>query len=323
MNMKSKICVFLSVLMLLGCLPTTALAQDEGSKEAEAILVLNVEALGKVYHTEGKSGRFGFSAGPRTNMTRHWLDRQGREAVVLYTFTREKDYQAALDMILDCGLSWRGSVAYPNSVLPSTWFGRETSISVLRYEGTDEAVLRELQRQGYRVLGGYFASYAPGRGYPFREEELNNPDSVWNHALDKSLVEQPDTKLADLLAESPMVCVARVKKVPAWEKSMTIREYRDKQERWRYEIEILENIRNCPGKTMKLRDLDPGVLEEGRTYVLFLQKQEDGGVTLNWIAEDNPAALEVDDRGYVLPARKLGMNRLVSLENYIRTLKGM
>ncbi len=84
-----------------------------------------------------------------------------------------------------------------------------------------------------------------------------------------------------------------------------------------YTITINESIRGSLKGTISVTAM-PGVLEKGRSYVLFLKKDTKGIYKLT--DEAYFSAFELNDKGYVLPIREYGMTKPVSLDAFKKNL---
>lgn len=238
--------------------------------------------------------RFVFSGAPRAIKTRAVLNEQG-ESLTLYRFENKKDYNRAKAMIRGTTVVSGSAVVYVDTLFASTFFYDDDSNLLALYCGSSQSVFSTLVATSFNPagrLGGFF--------------------SPRNNAIYKNATQriEPDGKTPaspkELRAASSAVLTGVVTSVPT-----------AKDTPGTYTITVSESIRGSLKGTVNVTAM-PGVLEKGRSYVLFLKKDSKGVYKLT--DEVYFSAFELNDKGYVLPIREYGMTKPVSLESFKKSL---
>lgn len=249
--------------------------------------------------------RFVFASAPKVAKTRAVLNKKG-ESLTLYRFDSAKEMQKCAAMIKGNSLVYGGETVYVDTLFPATYYAGGKTIAL--YCGSDAAVDKKL-KETFEVAGGY-------GGYFDKRDEAALPEEA--EYLDILIVSPPQERpapktLKELRKRADSVYVAKVKKVPVWVKATQVDGL--------YELEVVKNVRGIARTVVQLRDW-PGVMQEGREYVLCLKHEENelGGTNVIYADTKNHSTFEIDDRGYVLPIREYGMKAPVKLEKFLKSL---
>jgi hypothetical protein len=237
--------------------------------------------------------RFVFSGAPRATKTRAVLSKQG-ESLTLYRFDNKKDYQKAKSMIRGTTVVSGSAVVYVDTEFACTYFYNDASNMLALYCGSSSQVYARLYGRNFYPAGGLGGFFSPRNStiykIPAQRVEPN---------------EKTPASPKELRAASSAVLTGVVKSVPTTKDMPGV-----------YTITINESIRGSLKGTISVTAM-PGVLEKGRSYVLFLKKDTKGIYKLT--DEAYFSAFELNDKGYVLPIREYGMTKPVSLDAFKKT----
>ena len=305
----------LCLLLFLFCMPLNGLAVigcvvEVEDDDAVTLFATNTGDLGWIVSRFSSARdfkttqtRFVFASAPEATKTRAVLNKKG-ESLTLYRFDSAKEMQKCAAMIKGNSLVYGGKTVYVDTLFPATYYAGGKTIAL--YCGADTAVDKKL-KETFEVAGGY-------GGYFDKRDEAALPAEA--EGLDMLIVSPPQERpapktLKELRKRADSVYVAKVKKVPVWGKGTQIDGM--------YELEVVKNVRGIARAVVQLRDW-PGVMQEGREYVLYLKHEENelGGTKVIYADTKNHSTFEIDDRGYVLPIREYGMKAPAKLEKFLK-----
>lgn len=258
----------------------------------------------KLHGTETRQTRFVFSSAPAVLKTSAMLGKNG-EMLMLYRFETVQDYKACKAMIVGNTVSKDGSVVYPDTRLPATYYYNNKKHLLLLYFGADEAVNETLTGiAGFRVAG-MFGGYFDDRN----SIEYGDMVLVSVAKLDGS----PRPTYRTPLQEAEEVCIGTIRSVKEPKAGIV-------QDFWPYAVYDVE-IRQTRKGNLKDRVqvlIERGVVWElNRSYVFCLdEKQNSGGIY--WPCGGLNSLFEIDDRGYILPIREYGMKAPVKLDTFLK-----
>ena len=245
----------------------------------------------KEYSTE--KVRFVFSGAPRAVKTRAVLNKQS-ESLTLYRFDNKQDYDRAKTMIRGNTVVSGSAVVYVDTLFASTYFYDDESNLLALYCGSTQTVFSVLVATDFNPAGGLGGFFS------------------WRNAIYKTAAQriEPNGKTPAspkaLRAASTAVLTGTVKSVPTTKDTSGV-----------YTIAVTDSIRGSLKGTINVTAM-PGVLEKGRSYVLFLKK--DAKSIYRLTDEAYFSAFELSDKGYVLPIREYGMTKLVTLDAFQKSL---
>lgn len=239
---------------------------------------------------------FVFSGAPKVTKTRAVLNKFG-ESLTLYRFANKKDYEKCKAMVRGTSLVYGGNVVYVDTEFASTYFYNENSNMLALYCGSTQRIFGRLEDRNFFPagrLGGFFA----------RRNSVIYKDGTIRVEPDGNT---PDTPKA-LAKLSSAVVRGIVKSAPAGAKEGA------------YTLELRESIRGKLSGTITVTAM-PGVMEKGKSYIVFLKEQLSGGKK-TLVLTDNAyfSAFELNDKGYVLPIREYGMTKPVTQTAFIKGL---
>jgi hypothetical protein len=237
--------------------------------------------------------RFVFSGAPRATKTRAVLNKQG-ESLTLYRFDNKKDYDKAKSMIRGTTVVSGSTVVYVDTLFASTYFYDDDSNMLALYCGSTQTVFSSLISTSFNPAGGLGGFFS------------------WRGAIYKNAAQrvEPNGKTPaspkELNKASSVVLTGVVKSVPTTKDTPGV-----------YTITVGDSIRGALKGTISVTAM-PGVLEEGRSYVLFLKKNAKSIYRLT--DEAYFSAFEINDKGTVLPIREYSMTKPVSLDAFKKIL---
>ena len=187
------------------------------------------------------------------------------------------------------------AVVYVDTEFACTYFYNDASNMLALYCGSSSQVYARLYGRNFYPAGGLGGFFSPRNStiykIPAQRVEPN---------------EKTPASPKELRAASSAVLTGVVKSVPTTKDMPGV-----------YTITINESIRGSLKGTISVTAM-PGVLEKGRSYVLFLKKDTKGIYKLT--DEAYFSAFELNDKGYVLPIREYGMTKPVSLDAFKKNL---
>ncbi|HWR23570.1 MAG TPA: hypothetical protein VN366_08845 [Feifaniaceae bacterium] len=267
------------------------------------------EAFPNLRSCETTETRFVFASAPNVTKTRAVLNKKG-ESLVIYRFETAGALEKCKAMVRGNALVYGGKTVYADTLFSATYYYNDAEKTIALYCGAEEKVNNKLL-SGYTVAGNF-------GGYFQDRNMVAFGDYVYLDAVkwDEGYVE-PDS-IKKVLALTDIVCIGSIKKappVPAKGKEPEFPAFGT------YEIEVSRAVKGRARRMIKLQGY-PGVMTEGRTYVLFLEEyQFPGGASALSLAESYyRSTFEIDDRGYVLPIREYGMKAPVKLEKFLKGL---
>lgn len=240
---------------------------------------------------------FVFASAPKVTKTRAVMNKQG-ESLTLYRFANKKDYEKCKAMIKGTTLVYGGKVVYVDTEFASTYFYNENSNMLALYCGSTQRVFGRLEDRNFIPaggVGGFFAS---------RLRSINQ----YGNVVTLPTEDTPNTPKA-LAKLSSGIARALVKSAPSGLKEGT------------YTLEVRESIRGKLAGTITVNAM-PGVMEKGRSYILFLNEQTlASGKKLIALADNvYSSVFELNDKGYVLPVREYGMTKPVTQTAFLKGL---
>ncbi|MEL7601788.1 MAG: hypothetical protein AAGU77_01400 [Bacillota bacterium] len=238
--------------------------------------------------------RFVFSGAPRATKTRAVLSEKG-ESLTLYRFDNKKDYQKAKSMIRGTTLVSGSAVVYVDTQFASTYFYNDASNMLALYCGSAQQVYARLYGRNFYPAGGLGGFFSRRNSAIYK---------IPAQRIDPN--EKTPASPTELRAASSTVLTGIVKSVPTTKDAPGV-----------YTIAVDESIRGALKGTISVTAM-PGVLEKGRSYVLFLKKDSKGVYKLT--DEAYFSAFELNDKGYVLPIREYGMTKPVTLATFKKSL---
>ncbi len=241
--------------------------------------------------------RFVFSGAPKVTKTRAVLNKQG-ESLTLYRFANKKDYEKCKAMIRGTSLVYGGNVVYVDTEFATTYFYNKNSNMLALYCGATRSVFETLQDRNFHPAGGLGGFFARRNGVIYKDATTRvDPNE-----------NTPDTPKA-LAKISSAVVRAIVKSAPSGLKEGA------------YTLELRESIRGKLGGTITVTAM-PGVMEKGKSYIVFLKEQAVSGGKKALVLTDNAyfSVFELTDKGYVLPVREYGMTKPVTQTAFIKGL---
>ncbi len=240
---------------------------------------------------------FVFSGAPKVTKTRAVLNKLG-ESLTLYRFANKKDYEKCKAMVRGISLVYGGNVVYVDTEFASTYFYNEKSNMLALYCGSTQRIFGSLEKRNFFSAGGFGGFFA-------RRNSAIYKDGISPVDPDGNTPDRPKT-LAKL---SSAVIRGIVKSVPAGTKEGA------------YTLELRESIRGKL-KGMITVTAMPGVMEKGRSYIVFLKEQPLSSGKKALALTDNVyfSAFELNDKGYVLPIREYGMTKPVTQTAFIKGL---
>lgn len=257
------------------------------------------ETFPKLRSMETTDTRFVFASAPKVTKTRAVLNKKG-ESLTLYRFETEKDMQKANAMIKGCTLVYGGKTVYADSKFPVTYYSNTKDNTIALYCGADSEVntiiIKTFQTAG--TFGGYFDA----------RHAITGPDG-----MDIAAPQTEDISLKTMKERADSVYIATVTRVPSW-KGHSVN--------GSYALDVKETIRGIERTTLKLSELWPGVMIEGRSYVVCVKhvSTQNGATKLLLADRVYKSAFEIDDKGYALPIRDYGMKAPVKLEEFLKVL---
>ena len=239
--------------------------------------------------------RFVFSGAPKVTKTRAILNKQG-ESLTLYRFANQKDYEKCKAMIKGTTLIYGGNVVYVDTEFASTYFYNKNSNMLALYCGATQSVFATLQDRNFHPaggLGGFFAS----RGWSiYQYGDVATPPHEGTPDSPKKLAKLSDGIVRGLIKSAPLG------------KGNT------------YTLTVRESIRGKFSGTITVTTM-PGVMEKGRSYILFLKQDTTNGKSILSLTDEvHFSAFELNDKGYVLPVREYGMTKPATQTAFIKGL---
>ena len=241
--------------------------------------------------------RFVFASAPKVTKTRAVLNKQG-ESLTLYRFANKKDYEKCKAMVRGTSLVYGSNVVYVDTEFASTYFYNENSNMLALYCGSTQRIFGRLEDRNFFPAGGFGGFFA-------RRNSVIYKDGTSPVDPDENTPDRPKT-LAKL---SSAVVRGIVKSAPAGTKEGACT------------LELRESIRGKLAGTITITAM-PGVMEKGKSYILFLKEQALSGGKKGLVLTDNAyfSVFELTDKGYVLPVREYGMTKPVTQTAFIKGL---
>lgn len=240
---------------------------------------------------------FVFASAPKVTKTRAVMNKQG-ESLTLYRFANRKDYEKCKAMVKGTSLIYGGKVVYVDTEFASTYFYNENSNMLALYCGSTQRIFGVLEDRNFFPaggIGGFFAS---------RLRRINQ----YGNVVTLPTEDTPDTPKALAKLSSGIVRVL-VKSAPSGLKEGA------------YTLEVCESIRGKLAGTIMVNAM-PGVMEKGRSYIVFLNEQTlaSGKKVIALTDSVYSSVFELNDKGYVLPAREYGMTKPVTQTAFLKGL---
>ncbi|HWR23568.1 MAG TPA: hypothetical protein VN366_08835 [Feifaniaceae bacterium] len=303
---KRLLALALCALLLIAAFPLSASAAA-GEKDDPLLLPPDAASINESWlkHTfpklrsmETTQTRFVFASAPKVTKTRAVLNKKG-ESLTLYRFETEKDMQKANAMLKGNTLVYGGKTVYVDTLFPATYYFSADTIAL--YCGSDKAADETLKKT-YEVAGGF-------GGYFDARHGITAPDGM---DIVSPQMGYPET-LKQIKGDTDSVYVATVTRTPSW-KGHSVDGY--------YALDVKQTVRGIERAALKLSDLWPGVMVEGRSYVVCVKHvaTENGATKLQLADRLYKSAFEIDDRGYVLPIRDYGMKAPVKLDTFLKSV---
>ncbi len=292
----------LTGLAVTGCIveddeAVTLFATGEWSTRSEKWLVSNFPKLRSMETTQT---RFVFASAPEVAKTRAVLNKKG-ESLTLYRFKTDKDVQKCKAMIKGNTLVYGGKTVYVDTLFPATYYidGRVIAL----YCGADAAVDKKM-KQTFEVAGDF-------GGYFDARHAITAPDG-----MDIAAPQTEDIDLKTIKERADSVYVAAVTGVSSWQGQSV------NSVNGFYALTVEKTVRGIERTTLKLSDLWPGVMHNGRTYVICIKHvaTENGATKLQLADRTYMSVFEINDKGYVLPIREYGMKAPVELEKFLKSI---
>ena len=305
---KRLLALVLGVLLLIAAFPLASLAAT-GEKDNLILLPPDAASINeswlrttfpKLRSMETKETRFIFASAPKVTKTRAVLNKKG-ESLTLYRFETEKDMQKANAMIKGNTLVYGGKTVYVDTLFPATYYIHPEGKAIALYCGSDKAVDEKLKKT-YEAAGSF-------GGYFDARHGITAPDGMEIVAPQMGYPEN----LKQIKEETDSVYIATVTRVPSWNGHSV---------NGSYALDVEKTVRGIERTTLKLSELWPGVMIEGRSYVVCVKHvaTENGATKLQLADRLYYSAFEINDKGYVLPIRDYGMNAPVKLETFLKSL---
>ena len=269
--------------------------------EYDAIEITNEAWIKKVFPDAKEftttNTLFVFSGAPKVTKTRAVLNKQS-ESLTLYRFANKKDYEKCKAMVRGTSLVYGGKAVYVDTAFASTYFYNENSNMLALYCGAAQSVFATLEDRNFFPAGGLGGFFA-------RRNSVIYKNAATRVQPDENTPDRPKT-LAKL---SSAVVRGIVKSAPAGTKEGA------------YMLELRESIRGKLAGTITITAM-PGVMEKGKSYILFLKEQALSGGKKGLVLTDNAyfSVFELTDNGYVLPVREYGMTKPVTQTAFIKGL---
>lgn len=264
------------------------------------------ETFPKLRSTETTQTRFVFAPAPEVTKTCAVLNKKG-ESLTIYRFDTAGALETCKAMIQGIALVYGGKTVYADTRFPVTYYYNGAENTIALYCGADKNVNNKLS--GYTIAGN-FGGYFQSRNMIAVGDYIYLDIAKWDEGyLEPNSIERV-LKLADI------VCIGKVKKAPS------IPEKGEGLGFGTYEVEVTQAILGKVHKTIKLPG-QPSVMREGRTYVLFLEKQQhaNDAASLGLAESYYRSVFEINDCGDVLPIREYGMKAPVRLEKFLKGLR--
>lgn len=287
---------------IIGCVveegedAVTLFATGEWMKRSEKWLATNFPKLRSLTTTQT---RFVFASAPEVAKTRAVLNKKG-ESLTLYRFKTDKDVQKCKAMIKGNTLVYGGKTVYVDTLFPATYYIYPEGKTIALYCGSDKAVDEKLQKT-YATAGDF-------GGYFDARHGITAPDGM--------IIAAPQTEDIDLKSikeRTDSVYIATVTRTPSW-KGHSVN--------GSYTLEVTETVRGIERTTLKLSELWPGVMIEGRSYVVCVKHvaAQNGATKLQLADRLYYSTFEINDKGYVLPIREYGMKAPVKLDTFLKSI---
>lgn len=257
-------------------------------------------AFPKLRSVEETKTRFVFASAPEVVKTRAVLNKAG-ESLSVYRFPTVKDAEKCKAMIKGNTLVYGGKTVYADSKFPVTYYVNTDTKAIILYCGADTKV-DELLKKTYTVAGSY-GGYFDARhsiAIPGESDEIASPQT-----------ENIDLNVLKQRADS--VYVATVTGTPSWKGHAV---------NGSYALTVKETVRGIERTTLNLSGVWPGVMIEGRTYVVCIKhvSTENGATRLLLADQVYKSVFEINEKGDVLPIREYGMKAPVKLEKFLKSI---
>lgn len=288
--------------LLLFTVPLSAAAAQKGTVAHAVQSGIYAEWLRtsfpKLRSVEETKTRFVFASAPEVVKTRAVLNKAG-ESLTVYRFAAVKDAEKCKAMIKGSTLVYGGKTVYADSKFPVTYYANTEAKVIILYCGVDKKV-DEVLKKTYTVAGNY-GGYFDARhsiAIPGEADEIASPQTE-------------DIDLNVLKQRADSVYVATVTGAPSW-KGHTVN--------GSYALTVKETVRGIERTTLKLSGVWPGVMIEGRTYVVCIKhvSTENGATRLLLADQVYKSVFEIDGKGNVLPICEYGMKAPVKLEKFLK-----
>ncbi len=275
---------------------TLPIGEPDAASKNESWLEHNFPKLRSMETTQT---RFVFASAPKVTKTRAVLNRKG-ESLTLYRFETEKDVLKANAMIKSTTLGYGGKTVYVDTLFPATYYVHPEGKAIALYCGSDKAVNEKLQKT-YAVAGDF-------GGYFDARHGITAPDGT--------IIAAPQTEdinLKTIKERADSIYIATVTRTPSW-KGHSVN--------GSYALDVENTVRGIERTTLKLSDLWPGVMIEGRSYVVCVKHvaTENGKTTLLLADRLYKSVFEINDKGYILPIRDYGMKAPVKLDTFLKSI---
>lgn len=239
-------------------------------------------------------GSFAFTGAPATSKRQYTINAKTGEALTVHTFTNAQDAAVAFDMIHGYRLQFNGQAVFADAKLPYTYYSDKTNNRVALYCGINADAGKKLKKLGFEVAGGYFASR----------------NSVMYNGMEYVVPNTGSPKSINaLLRASNVLFVGTVTGVSNADKD--------------YTVTVAKDIKNASAGQYTISNVLPGFLMQGCSYVFFVRQYTDKDGTIKNVLADNvmQSALDVDSRGYVLPASAYRLHTLSTVDSFVKMLK--
>ncbi len=304
---KRLLALVLGVLLLIAAFPLASLAAAE---QEDNLILLPPDAASineswlkhtfpKLRSMETTETRFVFASAPKVVKTRAVLNKKG-ESLTLYRFETEKDLQKANAMIQGNTLVYGGKTVYVDTLFPATYYIHPEGKAIALYCGSDKAVDEKLKKT-YEAAGSF-------GGYFDARQAITAPDG-----MDIAAPQTEDVILKTIKERADSVYIATVTRVPSWNGHSV---------NGSYALDVEKTVRGIERTTLKLSELWPGVMIEGRSYVVCVKHvaTENGATKLQLADRLYYSTFEINDKGYVLPIREYGMKAPVKLDTFLKSV---
>ena len=243
-----------------------------------------------------ESTPFVFASAPKVTKTRAVMNKQG-ESLTLYRFANKKEYEKCKAMVKGTSLVYGGKVVYVDTEFASTYFYNENSNMLALYCGSTQRIFGILEDRNFIPAGGF------GGFFVSRLRSINQ----YGNVVTLPTEDTPDTPKALAKLSSGIVRVL-VKSAPSGLKEGT------------YTLEVRESIRGKMTGAILVNAM-PGIMEKGKSYIVFLKEQTSGGKKAFVLADSiYSSVFELNDKGYVLPVREYGMTKPVTQTAFLKGL---